>query len=134
MIAAVGGSAALRSGGAEGSFGAGTLGRDAFLALLVAELRNQNPLEPLKNENLLSQLAAFDSLDQMHQVKEALTALAQVQVLAQGAALVGRNVEAEIQGQILTGLVQEAALDQAGSLYLLVEGSWVPLAAVRSVW
>ncbi len=133
MIRGVGSWTGVAGGTEAGGLASRGLGRDAFLAMLVAELRNQNPLEPLKNENFLMQLATFDTLDQMHQVKEAVTELARVQLAAQGAALVGRSVEASTEQGAVIGVVEEVGFG-GGDLYLLVGGQWVPLAAVTRVW
>jgi flagellar basal-body rod modification protein FlgD len=50
--------------------------KEDFLQLLVAQLKNQNPLEPAKNENFLAQLATFSSLEQLIAIKEAINVLA----------------------------------------------------------
>ena len=44
------------------------LGKDAFLQLLVAQLRNQDPLEPQDNSSYIAELAQFSSLEQMTNV------------------------------------------------------------------
>ena len=41
------------------------LGRDSFMKLLVAQLQNQDPLEPLQNEAFVAQLAQFSSLEEL---------------------------------------------------------------------
>ena len=46
------------------------LGRDAFLRLLTVQLQNQDPLEPVKNEDFVAQLAQFSSLEQLTLINE----------------------------------------------------------------
>ncbi len=57
---------------------ADTLGRNAFLNLLVTQLQNQDPTQPQADGEFLAQLATFSSLEQLQQLNqkiEALTAL-----------------------------------------------------------
>ena len=49
-----------------------SLGKDAFLQLLVTQLRYQDPLDPQDNAEYLSQLAQFSALEQMSNVATAL--------------------------------------------------------------
>jgi flagellar hook assembly protein FlgD len=46
--------------------------KDQFLKLLVTQLQNQDPFEPMKNESFLAQLATFSSLEQLIDIKSAL--------------------------------------------------------------
>jgi flagellar basal-body rod modification protein FlgD len=49
-----------------------TLGRDQFLTLLVAQLKNQDPLNPLESQDFTAQMAQFSSLEQLFDVNESL--------------------------------------------------------------
>ncbi len=48
------------------------LGMDAFLKLLVAQLKSQNPLDPLDPTEFVAQLAQFNSLEQLIQIRQAI--------------------------------------------------------------
>ena len=50
----------------------GTLGKDDFLTLLVAQLRNQDPLEPMESTDFTAQLAQFSSLEQLENINKNL--------------------------------------------------------------
>lgn len=50
----------------------GALGKDDFLQMLVAQMRNQDPLNPMKGEEFAAQLAQFSSLEQLVNLGEKL--------------------------------------------------------------
>jgi len=53
------------------------LGRDAFLTMLVAQLENQDPLNPMDGTDFSAQLAQFSQLEQLMNLNEGMESLAQ---------------------------------------------------------
>ena len=51
------------------------LGRDAFLQLFTAQLKNQNPLDPMENEAFVAQLAQFSSVEGIKGMQSSLERL-----------------------------------------------------------
>jgi len=49
------------------------MGKDQFLKLLIAQLKNQDPMSPLQGDQMASQLAQFSSLEQLQQINANLT-------------------------------------------------------------
>lgn len=52
-----------------------TLGRNAFLNLLVTQLQNQDPTQPQADGEFLAQLAQFSQLEQLQQLNDKIDAL-----------------------------------------------------------
>lgn len=76
------------------------LGRDSFMALLVSQLKNQDPLAPTSNDEMLAQLAQFSSLEQLEELNDNLVGLAVLQQsnalmdqLTSSSALIGQHVK-----------------------------------------
>ena len=49
-----------------------SLGEDQFLMLLVTELKNQDPLQPMQNSEFIAQLATFSSLEKLISIEALL--------------------------------------------------------------
>ena len=48
------------------------LGKDAFLQILIAQLQNQDPTDPMDDKEFISQMAQFSSLEQMQNMTTAM--------------------------------------------------------------
>jgi flagellar basal-body rod modification protein FlgD len=78
--------------------GSSDLGRDEFLKMLIAQLQNQDPLDPQDATEFTAQLAQFTSLDQLVSMRTSIDALARAQTSGQSlsaATLIGRRVLVE---------------------------------------
>jgi len=73
------------------SDGSSELGKDEFLKILVTQLQNQDPMQPMEDKDFIAQMAQFSSLEQMLNMTNQLTALRQSPGLA--ASVLGMNVE-----------------------------------------
>ena len=75
--------------------GSQSLGKDAFLQLLVTQLKNQNPLDPQDNTAFVAQLAQFSSLEGITTLNDTVNSLSgglQSSQALQASSLVGRSV------------------------------------------
>ena len=114
--------------------GGNELGKDAFMELMLAQLKNQNPLEPQDNGDFIAQLAQFSSLEEMQNlsgsVDDVVGQFRSSQAL-QASAMVGKTVlapssvgilgsEGEITGTIQvpasTGGLRLSVMNQSGEL------------------
>ena len=74
------------------------LGKDDFLRMLLAQLKNQDPLKPLDGTDFAVQLAQFSSLEQLQSVNAELKNLGLYQMTASNAQavnLIGKEVTAK---------------------------------------
>ncbi|MGQ9646405.1 MAG: flagellar hook assembly protein FlgD [Thermodesulfobacteriota bacterium] len=128
-----------------------SLTQDDFLNLFVAQLKFQNPLEPLDNYQMATHLAQLGNLDSLKQMTEYLQYLAAVQASMgslQASGLIGKKVEAA--GNVLSienGTVSEGSyqlskpakvtihiLDAQGSLVRTLDQGLKDTAPQKVVW
>lgn len=107
-----------------------TLNKDAFLKLLVTQLRYQNPLEPMDDKEFISQMAQFSSLEQAQNTNK-------IARINSAYGMVGKLISATISTE--TGELQEVAgiVDSAriigNEAYLVVDSKEVPYESVKEV-
>ncbi len=65
--------AAATASGATATPAGGALGKDAFMKLLIAQMQNQDPMNPMQGDQMATQLATFSSLEQLQQINATLT-------------------------------------------------------------
>jgi flagellar basal-body rod modification protein FlgD len=73
------------------------MGKDDFLTLLVAQLRNQDPLNPAESTEFTAQLAQFSSLEQLQNINDALAGFEVYQSTSnniQASSFIGQTVTA----------------------------------------
>jgi flagellar basal-body rod modification protein FlgD len=105
-----------------------------FLNLLTIQLRNQDPIDPVKQEDFISQLTQFSMLEQTEALNSSFEQILQIEQLNQGIALVGKQAEYvnAATGERSTGMVQQLFADQ-GPIDLLINGERISLSLVSGV-
>jgi flagellar basal-body rod modification protein FlgD len=94
---------------------------------LAAQLRQQNPLEPLDSKDFMAQTAQFYTLEQLQQLNSAFTQSRELGALSQASGLIGKAVTAvDANNQRIDGIVEEVTL-QNGQPLLLVDGIAISL-------
>ncbi len=63
-----------------------------FMKLIIAQMRNQNPLEPQSDTDFMAQMAQFEALNQMKTVAEGIKVLQGVNELTSAASMIGKTV------------------------------------------
>jgi len=88
-----------------------------YMNLLIAQLQNQNPLEPLDNNEMASQLAQLSQLGQLESLGSSFSEVMAYTQRSYANSLIGRNVtffaENEVTGELdkLTGSVDSVFND-----------------------
>jgi len=98
-----------------------TVDYDAFLNLLVAQLKYQDPTEPQDPAQFMSQLASFSSVEQQIQSNEKLDALVLSNMFGQASSLIGRTVTSADQTK--SGVVSSVTLVNGSLTALLADGT-----------
>lgn len=101
----------------------GALGKDEFLSLLVAQMSNQDPLDPMNSQETIAQLAQFSALEQMQNVSEQVGELRRESGMLQSMLLKDKSVWAQLEGgEEVTGVVEKVTWGQEG-MALTINGT-----------
>lgn len=118
-----------------------SLGQDAFLKILVTQMKYQNPMEPLKDTEFIGQMAQFSSLEQLTNLNKTMNQFVGNQgnqPLTDHAHLIGNSVEwqYEADGGMQSGQgIVKALSSKNGELTveLLEGGMKVPVSSINRI-
>jgi flagellar basal-body rod modification protein FlgD len=119
-VAATGSTAASTPATAAAAGASGTdtaQAQDRFLKLLVAQLNNQDPMNPMDNAQMTSQMAQINTvtgIQQLNDTMKSMTAQYASMQLMQGASLVGREVLTSGNTLTLDGKTGKGSIDLTG--------------------
>ena len=69
-----------------------SLGKDAFLNLLVTQLKHQDPMNPMDDQQFMGQMAQFSTLEQITNLNSSMTAVNFGNEVTQAAGLIGHEI------------------------------------------
>lgn len=116
--------------GPDSAGGLSQLGSDAFLKLLVAQLRYQNPLKPTDPSSMLGQTAQFTTVETLQAISEMQQELMGFQQSVGAMGMIGRHVRAVgTSGETIEGIIERVTFGDEGAM-LTVNGHQVSLDAV----
>lgn len=108
------------------------LDQEAFLKLLVAQLKYQDPMNPADGTQFLTQTAQFTQVEKLNELAKSQQAMVSAQQLLSASSLVGRSVTyTDPTGAATTGLVTSAML--GGDPTVKINGVNVPLASITEI-
>ena len=108
------------------------LGKDDFLKLLLAQLSNQDPTSPMENTQFIAQMAQFSSLEQMTNMNAEFTKLATMLNSSEAVNTIGKTVDIDVSGQLVTGVVEGAT--RGANPQVEVNGMLYDMAQIQRVY
>lgn len=109
------------------------LGTNDFLKLLVAQLKNQNPMNPTSGTEFLAQTAQFTVVEKLTEMNKQYSDLISSQRAVEATSFIGHSVAyVDDQGNSVVGLVSSVSFAASGPM-LRIGKTDVPLASVSAV-
>lgn len=124
--------AKIQAENAQRTMGSTELGQDAFLQLLMVQLKNQDPMNPMSNQDFIAQQAQFTQVTELQKLNETLTAS---NSLLQASSLIGKEVtliDPNDTSQRITGIV-EGAIYTGQEAGITINGKNYPLGLIESI-
>ncbi|NGZ75502.1 flagellar hook capping FlgD N-terminal domain-containing protein [Saccharibacillus alkalitolerans] len=122
----------VQKASAKTSADSATMGKEQFLTILIAQLKNQDPLAPMDNSQFTAQMAQFSSLEQLMNMSTQLTQMNSS--MGTASQLIGQKItwyDSETKNY-LTGNVA-SVLQKDGKMYAAVGDYLVPTSDITMV-
>ena len=116
----------------KGATASAALDKNDFLKILITQLTHQDPTQPLDDKEFVAQMAQFSSLEQMTNMNESLTKVADLVARSQAVSLLGSAVDlSDDSGATVSGVVD--AVTGGDFPQLLVNGQYYDYAKVQAI-
>jgi flagellar basal-body rod modification protein FlgD len=109
------------------------MGKDDFMQLLVAQLKNQDPMKPMDDKEFVTQLAQFSALEASQKMTETIEALSASEMIVQAATLIGKQATAKLPtGETVTGVISQVKI-QDGKPIAVINGKDVDTSLITQI-
>lgn len=119
-----------------GTYKGNEMGKDEFLKILIAQLKNQDPASPLQDKEFIAQMAQFTSVEQLSNMAKEMSLLRQSIGMASG--LIGKMVSWTGKDSNGLDISKEGLVDaisfKDGKQYASVKGENVSLDQLTKIW
>jgi len=145
-ITGVDSSTAVTQGTTGTSNNQNSIDKDEFLKILAAELKYQDPTDPMNNRDFVTQLAQFSTMEHMQNMAAGFTAISQALeqmidnqdkfnnnfYILQASGLIGKTVSAQVDGADIEGQVTSIKIIDSIP-YAIVNEKTIPISAVQTI-
>lgn len=109
-----------------------------YMKLLVTQLQNQNPLEPMDNDQMAMQLAQYSQLQQLESMNSSFSSVLDATQKSYASSLIGKTVSyntTDSTGSVVTqeGIVKEVGTDTDGNVILNVNKLAIGLDGILTI-
>ncbi len=105
-----------------------------FLKVLITQLQQQDPMQPMQSDQMLSQMATIQQLESSMQLSQVLDNLANNSRVEQAAVMIGKYVRGDgTDADAVTGVVTGIRVQDGKIVLELDSGKTIPLDAVQYV-
>ena len=108
------------------------LGKDDFLKLLITQLQNQDPTDPMENQEFIAQMAQFCSLVQMTNMSSSFAKMASFINSQEATNTLGKTVELNVGDTTTRGIVEGATRGE--NPQILVNGMYYTLDKIAAIY
>ena len=134
------GSAVAATSTARPESGLNELNLDDFLTLLITEMQNQDPLNPMENAEMIQQVGQIREIGATNQLTETLGNLSLSQQLTTASSLIGREVSGlSDDAEEVSGKVERVTVDTASgngdsrNVKVHVDGKTIGVENIREI-
>lgn len=130
-VSAVNHSTVKAASAADAASKKNALDYDTFLTLLVQQMKNQDPTNPMDATDQIAQLATFSQVEQTIKTNKNLELLLQSSNLTQAGSIIGRTLTNA--DNTLSGVVEEVKVTSSGLTAVLTTGEELAVTAGVSI-
>jgi flagellar basal-body rod modification protein FlgD len=124
-VAGTGAAGTQNTNSTSSSSSGSSLDYDDFLQLMVAQLQNQDPLNPTDSTEYMSQIAQFSSVEQSINTNSKLDQLLVNSSISQASTMIGLTLTSA-DGSV-TGTIASVKVASNGATAVLTDGNEVPI-------
>lgn len=110
----------------------GDLKTEDFMKLLIAELQNQDPMSPMDNQQILTQISSLTEMSANQSLIASLDSLAGTQSLGAASGMIGKTISGKVNQSPVSGVVEKVVVE-GGQVYLKVGEHKVPVSNVSEI-